>query len=122
MRASDNGRLDMRRAPFLTMNRTINPLLRMVLRSPLHWLLSGRLALITYRGRRSGHQYTIPVLYREEGSKVTITVALPDRKVWWRNLQGGGRQVLLEVRGQTRRGEAIAARDTDGSVTVQVRL
>lgn len=122
MTSSDPGRPAMRRAPFTAMNRTINPVLQTLLRSPMHRPVSGRLALITYTGRRSGRQYTIPVLYRQQGNEVTIAVALPDRKVWWRNLQGEGARVLLHIRGQTRQGDATAARGADGTVTVRVGL
>jgi hypothetical protein len=52
------------RARFALLNRVINPLVRWLIRSPLHWLASRRLALITYTGRRSGRAYTIPVGYQ----------------------------------------------------------
>jgi hypothetical protein len=35
---------------FAILNRAINPLVRLLIRSPLHWLASRRLALITYTG------------------------------------------------------------------------
>jgi hypothetical protein len=38
------------------MNRMVNPALPKVLLSPAHGLASGRLALITYTGRRSGRE------------------------------------------------------------------
>jgi hypothetical protein len=68
------------RGPFLTMNRTVNPALQLLLRSPIHRLASRRLALITYTGRRSGREYTIPVLYRDKGDEVTIAVGCRTRK------------------------------------------
>ena len=110
------------RAPFLVMNRTVNPALLVILRSPVHRLASGRFALITYTGRRSGRQYTIPVLYRDSGEEVTIAVGWPDRKVWWRNLTGEGGPVRLLVRGENLRGHAVATRDAgrDALVCVQV--
>src|SRR3954468_2811454 len=98
------------RRPFLAMNRTMNPALAMVLRSPVHRLASGRLALITYTGRRSRREYTIPVLYRDKGDEVTIGVGWPDRKVWWRNLTGEGAAVRLVIRGEQVRGHAVATR------------
>jgi hypothetical protein len=110
------------RAPFLVMNRTVNPVLRAVLRSPVHKLASGRFALITYAGRRSGRRYTIPVLYRDNGTEVTIAVGWPDRKVWSRNLTGDGGPVLLVVQGQELRGHAVATRDTGGDALVRVRV
>ena len=100
-----------RRGLFPLMNRTVNPALRGILRSPLHRLTSGRLALITYTGRKSREEYTIPVLYRDKGEEVTIAVGWPERKVWWRNLTGEGGPVRLVVRGQELRGHAEATRD-----------
>jgi hypothetical protein len=110
------------RGPFLAMNRTVNPALRLLLRSPLHPLASGRLALITYTGRRSGRQYTIPVLYRDKGNEVTIAVGWPERKVWWRNLTGDGGSVRLVVRGRELRGHAVATKEPGRDALVRVRV
>jgi F420H(2)-dependent quinone reductase len=110
------------RGPFLAMNRTVNPALRMVLRSPAHRLASGRFALITYTGRKSGREYTIPVLYRDKGDAVTIAVGWPDRKVWWRNLTGEGGPVRLVVRGQKLQGHAVATREPGRDALVRVRI
>jgi hypothetical protein len=55
---------------------------------PLSEPASGGVALITYAGRKSGHRYTIPVLFPDNANEVTIAVGWPDRKVWWRNLTG----------------------------------
>src|SRR5436190_15806319 len=110
------------RTRFIALNRTVNPVLRLVLRSPLHGPTSRRLALITYTGRRSGRDYTIPVLYRDKGDEVTIAVGWPDRKVWWRNLTGEGGPVRLIVGGQKLRGHAVATRDAGHDALVRVRL
>ena len=110
------------RTPFLAMNRVVNPCLKAILRSPAHGLASGRLALITYTGRRSGREYTIPVLYRDKGDEVTIAVGWPDGKVWWRNLTGEGGPVRLVVRGQELTGHAVATRDGDRDALVRVRV
>lgn len=110
------------RLPFLAMNRTVNPVLGRLLRSPAHGLASRRLALITYMGRKSGREYTIPVLYRDKGDEVTIAVGWPDRKVWWRNLTGEGGPVGLVVRGQELRGHAVATREAGRDALVRVRV
>jgi hypothetical protein len=110
------------RVPFLVMNRTVNPALGMVLRSPAHALASGRLALMTYVGRKSGREHTIPVLYRHKGDEITIAVGWPDRKVWWRNLTGEGGPVRLVVRGRTVRGHAVATQDAGRDALVRVRV
>jgi len=110
------------RVPFLVINRTVNPALHMVLRSPGHRLASGRFALITYAGRKSGREYTIPVFYRDKGDEITIAVGWPDRKVWWRNLIGEGGPVRLAVRGQEVRGHAVATREAGRDAIVRVRV
>jgi hypothetical protein len=104
------------------MNRTVNLALRAVLRSRAHGLASGRVALITYTGRRSGREYTIPVFYRDQGDEVTIAVGWPDRKVWWRNLTGEGAPVRLVVRGQRVLGHAVATRQPGRDALVRVRV
>jgi hypothetical protein len=104
------------------MNRIVNPALTAILRSPIHGLASGRVALITYTGRRSAREYTIPCFYRDKGDEVTIAVGWPDRKVWWRSLTGDGGPVSLLVRGQELRGHAIASRDAGRDALVRVRV
>ena len=108
-------------APFAVMNRTGNPVLRALLRSPLHGVLSGRLALITVTGRRSGREFTFPVGYNRDGDVVTIPVIWPERKVWWRNLRGGA-PVRLRLRGEEHTGHAQALGDERSGVRVEVRL
>ena len=70
-----------------------------LLRSPLHRLASGSLLLITYRGRRSGRRFTIPVMYAEREETLTIFVGHSERKRWWQNLRLGAEvEVRLRVR------------------------
>jgi F420H(2)-dependent quinone reductase len=108
-------------APFAVFNRTGNPAVKLILSSPLHSLLSGRLAVITVTGRRTGREYSFPVGYRQQGDRVTIGVGWPERKLWWRNLRRGGR-VRLRLRGVERTGHATARGDERTGVTVEVRL
>jgi F420H(2)-dependent quinone reductase len=49
-----------------------NVFVRLVLRSPLHFMLSDNVLLLTYTGRRSGKRYTNPVSYSRAGDVVTI--------------------------------------------------
>jgi len=103
------------------MNRLANPWVRLLLTSPLHGLVSRRLALITVTGRRSGHEHTFPVAYTREGELVRIGVGWPERKRWWRNLEQSGQPVKLRLAGVARTGRASLQRD-DAAVTVEVRL
>jgi hypothetical protein len=108
-------------APFAVFNKTGNRVVRWLLQSPAHGVVSGRLALITVTGRRSGRRFTFPVGYRQDGDEVTIGVEWPDRKVWWRNLRGAGAPVSLKLRGAEREGHAMAS-EKNGGVMVKVRL
>lgn len=85
------------------MNKFINPILKLVLRSPLHGLVSRNLMLITFTGRKSHHIYTTPVEYQRVGD--TIMVLSRKGRAWWKNLQGGV-PVTVNVHGQELRGQA----------------
>jgi len=101
-------------------NRTVNPVVRLVLRSPLHGLLSRRTALITVIGRRSGREFTFPVGYEQRGDSVPIMVGSPEHKRWWRNLTDPGARVRMRLRGGERSGHAVARGDQRSGVTVEI--
>jgi deazaflavin-dependent oxidoreductase (nitroreductase family) len=82
-----------------------------LLRSPLHRLASGSLLLITYRGRRSGRCFTIPVMYAEREGTLTIFVGHSERKRWWQNLRVGA-EVEVRLRGRRLRGRARVVGDS----------
>lgn len=84
----------------------LNRVITTVLRSALHPLLSRNLALLTYRGRRTGRAYTIPVSYQRDGGQVTVF----SNQRWWRNLRGGAR-VELRLRGKRVPGRAEVHED-----------
>jgi deazaflavin-dependent oxidoreductase (nitroreductase family) len=78
----------------------------LVLRSPLHRLMSGKYVIIEFTGRSSGRRYATPVAYVQEGSRVLLTT---DSR-WWRNLRGGA-PVRLRLRGRTVEGTAQPVED-----------
>ncbi len=98
----------------------VNPLLAWLLRSPLHWLASGRVMLISYTGRRSGRRITIPVSYRTSDSELRVTVGQHWQKQWWRNLTTES-PVELQLGGRRVQAMARAVRNSN-SVRVLVRL
>lgn len=107
--------------PFAVWNRTGNRLVAVLLRSPLHRLAGGRLALITVTGRVSGRSYTLPVMYeRTPDGGLEIPVMWPERKRWWRNLREPA-GVRLRLDGRELAAQAHA-RERDGQVSVEVRL
>lgn len=81
------------------------------------------LVVIRYQGRRSGQTFETPVTVRRNGDRATINVMTPDKKTWWRNFLGeGGPITLLKLDGNDRTGHAIANRDEQGKVSIEVRL
>ncbi|KAB8180831.1 hypothetical protein [Microbispora catharanthi] len=96
----------------------------LALRSSPRWgrLISRRLTVVTYTGRRSGRTFSTPVAFRRAGDTVTIGVQLPDAKTWWRNFLGEGGPISLQIDGIDRTGHAVAGRDEAGRVSVTVRL
>ncbi|MER5622215.1 hypothetical protein ABT061_14360 [Streptosporangium sp. NPDC002544] len=96
----------------------------LTLRSSPRWgrLISGRLTVVTYTGRRSGRTFSTPVAFRRTADTVTIGVQFPDAKMWWRNFLAEGGPISLQLDGIDRTGHAVARRDEAGRVTVTVRL
>jgi hypothetical protein len=75
----------------------INPTVRLLLRSPLHFLWSRNLMLITFTGRKNGRTFTTPVRYLKTDNEIRCFTSAENK--WWRNLRGGANINLL-VRGQ----------------------
>lgn len=87
--------------PSVDMAKWANPLIKALLLSPLHPVLSKDLMLITFTGRKSHRKITIPVSYYREGEVTTLFT----REIWWKNLQGSA-EVTLRVRGRDLQGIA----------------
>ncbi len=115
--AKDLVRLVMRAAPLL------NTPVAAIATSPRFGVGLGRaVTVITYKGRRTGRTFTIPVAYRRSGESIDIAANMPDAKTWWRNFLGDGAPVSLRLDGVDRSGHAVAHRDDKGRVTVSIRL
>jgi deazaflavin-dependent oxidoreductase (nitroreductase family) len=103
------------------MNGVVNPVMRPLLRSPLHGLASGRVMLIGYTGRKTGKLHTVPVQYARDDEGIVVAVGWPEKKVWWRNLVGGG-EVELRVHGEQLAGHAEALRGSEDPDRVAAAL
>ena len=77
-----------------------------ILRTPLHGVMSRDLVSITFRGRASGKAYTATANYLREGDALVVTTA----GRWWRNLRGGA-PVTVRLRGRDVAGVAEAVTD-----------
>ena len=74
----------------------LNPVMRGLLRSPLHGVASGNIAILHFRGRKSGRWLETPLSYMREGNTVRLLSNTNTR--WWHNLRGGPVDVQLEIR------------------------
>jgi deazaflavin-dependent oxidoreductase (nitroreductase family) len=104
----------------MTAPKSINAVVRPVLRSRFHWLLSRKLMLVTVRGRRTGRLHTFPVGYVQEGDVLHVLVGDYETKRWWRNLEAPA-PVELTLRGRTVRATGVLLRwDSDSQALTAV--
>ena len=54
------------------MVRYFNPVARFLLATPFHSLMSGRLMLLSFTGRKTGRLYTRPVSYVRVGDSLLV--------------------------------------------------
>lgn len=99
-----------------------NALVKPLINAPIIGkFVSSAITEITYTGRKSGKEFSIPVGYKRSGDQVTIGVAMPDKKSWWRNFYPDGGPISIELDGATRTGHAVTHKDGD-RVYVSVQL
>lgn len=85
--------------------------MKLVLRSPMHGVVSKTVLLITFTGRKSGKTYTTPVDYSQDADQVTIFTHAD----WWKNLRGGA-PVTLRIQGREVQGLAEPVAEDKGAV------
>lgn len=96
--------------PPVAIARAANRIVRPLLMSPLHVLVSRRLMLLEYTGRRTGTRYRIPVAYRPWGEEGEEVLATSVGTSWPANLRGG-RPVRLRLRGRWLTAESRVVED-----------
>ena len=93
------------RRPPLRVLRLANPVVRAVLDSRAHGILSGRLVVVSYRGHRSGRTFRIPLRYARSPHGQLVAIAVqPEQKLWWRSFTEPAPATL------TFRGQRVEAR------------
>jgi hypothetical protein len=65
--------------------KVLNPIVKMLLNSPLHFIMSGNIVLLKFTGRKSGRALSTPVSYRIVDGSVHCFTDYVNQ--WWRNLQ-----------------------------------
>jgi hypothetical protein len=95
----------------------INPVVKTILCSPFHGLMSRNTVLLEFKGRKSGKAYSTPVSYRAENDQLQCVTDKTNK--WWLNLRGGD-DIRVILRGQEMAGTPSVL--ADGSKTVQAAL
>ena len=85
-------------------NHLLNPLMRGLLRSPLHGAMSGNIAILHFTGRKSGRALNTPLSYVRDGD--TVLFLSSQNTSWWKNFRDGPAQVQVELARQQREGTA----------------
>ncbi len=83
--------------------KVLNPIMKLILRSPLHAIVSKRIMIISFSGRKSGREYSTPVSYFQEGDRVVCFTHSP----WWKNI-GDGSAEKVRIQGVDFNGHAVA--------------
>ena len=68
------------------MYQLINPIVKTVLKSPIHSALSNNTLLMSFAGRKSGKSYEVPISYARDSDQFLCFTAQENQ--WWRNLRG----------------------------------
>jgi len=91
----------------------INPIVGLLLKSPIHYFWSSSLLLITFTGRRSGKKFTTPVRFIRTGEIVRCFTSSENQ--WWRNLRGGS-DVVLRIEGRETPYHAVAVENDPAEI------
>ena len=97
----------------------INRVMKLLLHSPLHGVMSGSIMVLHFTGRRSGKRRSTPVRYLREGAGRVF--CLTGRETgWWHNFRAGA-EVQLRIKGRTLRATAQALADDDAAKEAALR-
>ena len=78
----------------------LNPAIRRLLKSPLHFVASWYVLLVRFDGRRTGKCYEVPLAFhRSKDGALEVVTSI--RGFWWRNLRGVD-QASVTFRGRER--------------------
>ncbi|NDJ77972.1 MAG: nitroreductase family deazaflavin-dependent oxidoreductase [Chloroflexi bacterium] len=103
----------------VTPPRFVNSTVKLLLRSPLHGVLSKSMTILYFTGRRSGKAYQVPVQYMPDGDDIIV---LSKRfRTWWKNFQDPA-PLSLRLRGKTVPATAHATTDDDAVAAMLSRF
>ncbi len=83
----------------------LNPVMRSLLRSPMHGITSHNIGIVHFTGRKSGRNLSTPLSYTREGNVVRLLSNQNTR--WWLNFRGEGVRVEMEIARERYPGTAV---------------
>ena len=96
--------------------RILNPVMKTILNSPWHRLVSNKIMVITFKGIKLGQEYSTPVSYFLEGD----TVYCFTHGKWWQNLAAGA-NVTLRIKGEDYTGFATAENEDIAQISAALQ-
>ena len=69
----------------MSLFRLVNPFIAMIAKSPIHFLISNQLLVMSFQGIKTGKNYLIPVSFHQHDE--TYTCATLRSNLWWKNLK-----------------------------------
>jgi len=88
--------------------KVVNPIVKTLLLSPLHRLVSQHLMLLTFTGRKSDRTYDVVLGRHRVGGNLMV----PTGRQWRLNFRGGI-PVIVTLEGRPRRGRGVLVEDPD---------
>jgi len=97
--------------------RMINPVVKGILRSPLHGMMSNNTMVLSYRGQRSGRAFELPISYAQINGDLYAFTAKSGQ--WWRNFMNPNDATVL-VGGQKLEATVSALSDSGENLAPQL--
>jgi len=100
----------------------INAVMKLVLRSPIHTLVSKEIMLLEFRGHKSGRQIKTPVSYTISGNEVRCFTTKDGG--WWysfRDSQTSPVKVKVLIAGRSYNAIAIASHSSEPEIATKLR-
>jgi hypothetical protein len=107
----------------LWLYKVANPFVKALLRSPLHGIASKNIALLHFRGRKSGREFVTPLSYVRESVRENDTVCLMSAHGtrWWMNLREEGTPVSIEIARETLTGKATSVNTSKAAIRERLK-
>lgn len=97
--------------------RILNPVMKRLLQSPVHWPWSRLFTVVEWTGRRSQRPYSTPVSYLLRGDEVWVTTG----DAWWRNLRANP-NMRVWLAGRQVEGDASPVTDAEESIQLHTSM